>query len=155
MKIRGDLRVRVGKLKPGNIDSSAYEEIEHTADWALRVRGRDMRELLANAARGMSRLLVPDPAAIPTDVEQYFELDAFDAESLLVEWLSELAYCAEAEMLVFREFDLPQVTPTHLQAVVRGGRVPDLQKHIKAVTYHNLEIIETNDGLEATVVFDV
>jgi SHS2 domain-containing protein len=39
--------------------------------------------------------------------------------------------------------------------VVRGGHVPDLQKHIKAVTYHNLEIVETDQGVEATVVFDV
>jgi SHS2 domain-containing protein len=132
-----------------------FEEVEHTADWALRVRGRDYRELLVNAAHGMSHLLVSDPAAIRMDVERRFELDAFDDESLLVEWLSELAYWAEAEMLVFQEFELSQVTPEHLEAVVRGGPVPSLQKHIKAVTYHNLEIVETEDGLEATVVFDV
>jgi SHS2 domain-containing protein len=119
------------------------------------VRGRDFRELLVNAARGMSRLLVSDPAVIPADVERRFELDAFDDESLLVEWLSELAYWAEAEMLVFQEFKLSQVTPEHLEAVVRGGPVPNLQKHIKAVTYHNLEIVEAEDGLEVTVVFDV
>ena len=29
-----------------------FEEVEHTADWALRVRGRDFRGLLVNAARG-------------------------------------------------------------------------------------------------------
>jgi SHS2 domain-containing protein len=135
--------------------SADFEEVEHTADWALRVRGRDYGELLVNAARGMSRLLVSDPATIPTDVERRFTLDAFDGESLLVEWLSELVYWAEAEMLVFREFELGQVTPDHLEVVVRGGPVPGLQKHIKAVTYHNLEIVETEDGLEATVVFDV
>jgi SHS2 domain-containing protein len=140
---------------PVNEDFTDFEEIEHTADWALRVRGHDLRELLVNAARGMSRLLVPDLTAISTDVERRFELDAFDAESLLVEWLSELAYWAEAEMLVFREFDLRQVTSVHLEAVVRGGRAPNLQKQIKAVTYHNLEIIATDGGLEATVVFDV
>jgi SHS2 domain-containing protein len=138
-----------------NEDFTDFEEIEHTADWALRVRGHDLRELLVNAARGMSRLLVSDLTVISTDVQRRFELDAFDAESLLVEWLSELAYWAEAEMLVFREFDLRQVTPTHLEAVVRGGRAPNLQKQIKAVTYHNLEIIATDNGLEATVVFDV
>ncbi len=145
-------------LRVGNcVDKSfiGFEEVEHTADWALRVRGRDFRELLVNAARGMSRLLVSDLSAIPTDVERRFELDAFDDESLLVEWLSELAYWAEAEMLVFREFELSQVAPDRLEAVVRGGPVPSLQKHIKAVTYHNLEIVETEDGLEATVVFDV
>ena len=136
-------------------DLADFEEIEHTADRALRVRGRDWRELLVNAARGMSVLLVSDLAAIPTDEERRFELDAFDAESLLVEWLSELAYWAESEMLVFCEFDLSQVTPVHLQAIARGGRVPGLQKIIKAVTYHNLKIAETDHGLEATVVFDV
>jgi SHS2 domain-containing protein len=132
-----------------------FEEVEHTADWALRVRGRDMRELLLNAAQGMNRLLVSDPAAIPIEVEQHLELDAFDAESLLVEWLSELAYWAEAEMLLFREFHIVQLTSDHLQAVVRGGHVAGLQKSIKAVTYHNLEIIKTDQWLETTLVFDV
>jgi SHS2 domain-containing protein len=132
-----------------------FEEIEHTADWALRIRGRDLSELLINAARGMSSLLVSELADIPITLEQGFKIEGYDAESLLVNWLSELAYWAEAEGIVFSEFNLKQVTPTHLQAAVRGGHVADLQKHIKAVTYHDLEIIETGGGLEATVVFDV
>jgi SHS2 domain-containing protein len=136
-------------------EAAGFEEVEHTADWALRVRGRDLRELLENAARGMSSLLVADLSAIPTDVERRFELDAFDAESLLVEWLSELAYWAEADMLLFREFELTHVNAHHLEALARGGQVADMQKVIKAVTYHNLEIVEMDHGLEATVVFDV
>ena len=132
-----------------------FEEIEHTADWALRVRGAGLRELLSHAARGMSSLLVPDLASIPADVRRQVELDALDVESLLVEWLGELAYWAESELLVFREYDLAEVSPTHLRATLRGGRVPGLQKHIKAVTYHNLKIIATERGLETTVVFDV
>jgi len=138
-----------------NTGLNAFEEVEHTADWALRVRGRDLGELLVNAARGMSHLLVSDLDAVPTDVERRFELDDLDAESLLVEWLSELAYWAEVESLVFREFEMLQVASDHLEAVVWGGYAPNLQKHIKAVTYHNLEIIQREDGLEATVVFDV
>jgi SHS2 domain-containing protein len=132
-----------------------FEEIEHTADWALWVRGRDLRELLINAARGMVSLIVADPADLPGGVEKEFELESIDAESLLVDWLSELAYCAEAEMLIFHQFELQKVTPMLLQATIRGGHAPALTKHIKAVTYHNLEIIETENGLEATVVFDV
>lgn len=141
----------------GGAGAAGFEEIEHTADWALRVRGVDLRELLVNAARGLSSLLVSDLAALPTDVEREVTVEAIDAESLLVNWLSELAYWAEMELLVFREFELaPQgVTSTGLQAVVRGGHVPTLNKHIKAVTYHDLEIVETERGLEATVVFDV
>jgi len=132
-----------------------FEEVEHMADWALHVRGQDLRQLLVNAARGMSCLLVSDPGAIPVQVERHLTISAFDAESLLVEWLSELAYWAEAELLAFSQFDLSHVTPQSLEAVVRGGHVPSLHKHIKAVTYHNLSIVETDRGLEATVVFDV
>jgi SHS2 domain-containing protein len=132
-----------------------FEEVEHTADWSLRVRGANLRELLAHAARGMSGLLVPDLEAIPADVERQVELDVLDAESLLVEWLGELTYWAESELLVFREYDLVEVSSTHLCATLRGGRVSGLQKYIKAVTYHNLRIVTTQDGLETTVVFDV
>lgn len=136
-------------------NSGFFEDVEHTADWALRIRGRDLRELLVNAARGMSNLLVADPTEISSSVEERFDIEADDAESLLVNWLSELAYRAEVEGTVFGEFNLRQVSPTHLEAVVRGGPVAKLQKHIKAVTYHNLEIVETDDGLLVEIVFDV
>jgi SHS2 domain-containing protein len=140
---------------PASAHNIDFEEIEHTADWALRVRGQDLPELLTNAARGMISLVVSDPTTIPAELEQHLEIESIDAESLLVDWLSELAYWAEAEMLIFHQFDLQNVTPTSLKAMVRGGHAPELKKHIKAVTYHNLEIIKTEAGLEATVVFDV
>lgn len=131
-----------------------FTVVEHTADWALRVRGRDFAHLLLSAAWGMNSLLVAEVEAIPREVTRRFALEAFDRESMLVEWLGELAYLAEQEGLVFGEFELEAATPTAVRAEVRGGRLP-LQKHIKAVTYHNLDVVETDEGLEATVVFDV
>lgn len=145
------------EIEPGSTsaDSPAFEVIDHTADWALRIFGRDMAGLLINAALGMSSLLVTDLATVPQDEERRLKLVAFDSETLLVDWLSELAYLAESEGLVFREYELSQVTETEMTAVVRGGRASELLKHIKAVTYHNLVIEHTDRGLEATVVFDV
>ena len=134
----------------------AFEEIEHTADYALRIRGRDLGELLYNAALGLNSLMRPEfgePATKP--VERQIELEALDAESLLVEWLGELAYLAETELLAFTEFDLQQAEPERLKATVRGARTVRFQKHIKAVTFHNLAIVRSAAGLEVTVVFDV
>ena len=108
-----------------------------------------------NAALGMSSLLVAELYSVPLQIQRDLELEAFDAETLLVDWLSELAYFAEEEQLVFREFRLQEVTSNHLKAHLRGGKAPELQKHIKAVTYHDLEIRQTESGLTATVVFDV
>ena len=133
----------------------AFEEIEHTADRALIIYGRNLEELLVNAARGLNSLMGTDEDLNSAPTTKSIKLDALDAESLLVEWLSELAYWAEAEMLVFSKFDLHNVSPTHVKALIYGSRVTQMEKHIKAVTYHNLEIIKTETGLEATVVFDV
>ena len=135
--------------------AGGFEIVDHTADWALRIYGSDLTVLLMNAALGMSALLVSDLYSVPLEVERDMELDAFDAETLLVDWLSELAYAAEEEGLVFREFRLSNVSPHHLKARIRGGRAPELEKHIKAVTYNDLVIQETDTGLTATVVFDV
>jgi SHS2 domain-containing protein len=132
-----------------------FEVVDHTADWALLVRGESLEQLLINAAQGMATLLVAELNEVPLDEAHSLELYAFDAESLLVAWLTELAYLAETEQLVFRNFRLTAVSPTHLKASIRGGLAPELQKHIKAVTYHNLAIIKTESGLETTIVFDV
>ena len=135
--------------------NKAFEEIEHTADRALKIYGRDLEELLVNAALGLNSLVGVDDAVNATSITKSIELDALDSESLLVEWLSELAYWAEAEMLVFSKFDWQHVSATRVNAAIHGSRVTRLENHIKAVTYHNLEITETESGLAATVVFDV
>jgi len=132
-----------------------FEEVEHTADKALRVFGTNLTELFLNAAEGMTQLMVADVSEISAEIEKSIELDAIDTESLLVEWLSELAYWAESDMLVFIKFRIQKATATHLQAKIFGGKTSMLEKHIKAVTYHNLNIMRTSQGLEATIVFDV
>jgi SHS2 domain-containing protein len=132
-----------------------FEVVDHTADWALRIYGSDLTQLLSNAAIGMASLMVQDIREVPVDVERYLELEAYDAETLLVDWLTELAFWAEDEQLIFPVISLSDVTDTHLKASLKGSRVAELLKHIKAVTYHNLEIEKTERGLAVTVVFDV
>ena len=141
---------------------SGFEEVEHMADLALRVRGRDLADLLVNAARGLASLLSPDgdegsAAEKRASGEQVrrVEVEAFDAEGLLVEWLTELLYLAERERFVGHTFSVLEVTPTRLRATVRGMTVERLARHIKAVTYHQLAIVQTAEGLETIIVFDV
>ena len=139
----------------GPIRGVGYKEVEHTADRALMIYGSDLEELLVNAAGAMNSLLVRENGEFCLQEKKSVQLDAIDSESLLVEWLSELAYWAETESLVFHKFDLHRVSPTQVKATVHGHRATRLENHIKAVTYHNLEIVQTDKGLTATVVFDV
>jgi SHS2 domain-containing protein len=138
-------------------DSGAqrFEEVNHTADRALHIQGRDLPELFVNAAAGMNSLMLPAISSGLETVEKTIDLEAMDAESLLVAWLSELAFWAETESLIFTRFEFGTLTPTRLRAVIRGGHVTTLEKHVKAVTFHNLAIRCSPAGLAVTVVFDV
>jgi SHS2 domain-containing protein len=132
-----------------------FEQIEHTADQALRIFGPDLEGLLRHAALGLNRLMDPNPTAPAAAVEKEIDIAADDAEALLVSWLSELVFWAETELLVFTVFEFRGVAPNRLRVRVRGGRARRLRKHVKAVTFHNLEIVCTGQGCTATVVFDV
>lgn len=145
----------MGHMNDIELPEDAVCIVEHTADWALRVRGPDLAGLFGRAAVGMARLLAGDLAAVPLEEARELALAADDAESLLVEFLSELAYWAERDGLVCPVVALSEVSPTLLRATARGGRLVELQKHIKAVTYHDLAIRPYDGGLEVTIVFDV
>ena len=67
--------------RPANM-ASGFEIVDHTADWALRVYGSDLTDLLMNAAIGMSSLLVAELYSVPLETQRELELDAFDAETL-------------------------------------------------------------------------
>jgi len=87
-------------------------------------------------------------------VRRVFEAEGPDVESLLVAFLSELVYYQEQENLAFDVFDLG-VAPQRLKVQMEGAPITSVEKAIKAVTYHNLNIEKTPEGFETTIVFDV
>jgi len=135
--------------------AAGFEEIDHTADAALHLWAPDFEALLIQAARGAAWIMTDKMSSGPFPVRKHMALEAFDRESLLVAWLGELAYSAEADRELFFSFEFNRVTDSRLIVDAEGIRVLALKTVIKAVTYHDLEIIETERGLEATVVLDV
>ena len=131
-----------------------FEELEHTADIAIRVRGTSLAELFANAAYGMADQIT-DIETVKLTTESKVELQAADVEMLLVDWLGELLYLGERKNVVFIEFDMQEVTPHSLAAVARGGPIIEHHGHIKAVTFSEMDVKETEEGYETVIVFDV
>ena len=132
-----------------------FEEIEHTADVALRIRGESRVQLLIHAALGLAHVMAPEYAGSEATARCRLAVTAEDAESLLVEWLNELVFQAEVQRLIFERFDFVKLEKTALEVDAEGRRFTALGRHVKAVTYHGLSLAETSHGLEATVVFDV
>jgi SHS2 domain-containing protein len=131
-----------------------FDEVEHTADIAICVRGHRLADLFVNAAYGMACQLA-EVGSIALTIERRVELKAYDVETLLVAWLGELLYLGEREGGVFFDFDMLEATPTRLRAVARGGVAREYRSHIKAVTFSDLAVVHTDEGYETTIVFDV
>jgi SHS2 domain-containing protein len=132
-----------------------WEEIDHTADWALRVWGDDRRSLFENAARGMVSLIEGKAEPDRLAIHHSFELEAPDWEILLVDWLTELLALIENEGIIFSYIHVTQVDDLKLAAQASGQPGGDFTKYIKAVTFHNLAIQHTATGYETVIVFDV
>ena len=131
-----------------------FEEIEHTADWAYRVRGKNLAQLFIHAALGLYTL-VGMQLSPGERITRSLQLKAVDRESLLVAWLNELLYFHESEGLGFEQIEIQHLDETTIQAKVTGAPTQQWLKDIKAVTYHNLAIRETESGLEVTLVLDI
>jgi SHS2 domain-containing protein len=133
--------------------SSGFKELPHTADWAVRVWAGSLPALFAEAAHAMNSLSGVLPA-IGLKVKRTFVADAPDHECLLVAFLSELVYLAEQEKLVFTAFKI-SLDGSELKVSMSGAPILSMTKAIKAVTYHNLHICQTETGYQVDIVMDV
>ncbi len=130
-----------------------FEELEHTADWSIRVTAGDFGGLLAEAARGMYSLMHLELAR-DDRVSRQIEVDGIDRETQLVAFLDELLFHLAHDREAYDRFDVA-VQGELVSANVRGCAVTGQAKEIKAVTFHGLEIVEGDGRLEATIIFDV
>lgn len=131
-----------------------YEEIEHTADWALRVRGATMTELCQVAASAMLAASGARGEGEPS-VEYRFHLEAPDRETLLVQWLEEVLFAVDSRQRIPTQIEVRLTASNGLTGSWQEIPLTAIDKPIKAVTFHELCVDETPEGLEATIVFDV
>jgi SHS2 domain-containing protein len=131
---------------------AGFEEFPHTADIALRVWGPDNETLFTQAALGLNAI-----AGVRTGTQRVvrrISLHQTDLASLLVAFLSELVFLQENEHLAFHKSDL-EVSAQNVSGTLQGADILSLERPIKAVTFHNLQILNTERGLEVEVIFDV
>lgn len=131
------------------------EFVEHPGEVRLRLRAATLADLAIVAGRVLAELELgraPGPAA---GAWREVVVTGRDREAVLVHWLNELIYLAEADRWVGVEFALDRATETEFRMRVRGVSVEEAPSRVKAATFHGLQIASVADGLEAEVVLDV
>lgn len=138
------------------MEKAGFREVKHTADVEIEVWGEDKVSLFEEAAKGMyhlSQLTFEDGS--DRRHRRSFSLREDDLESLLVAYLSELLFHLETEHVAYDEFDLQISEEDQLQAQLEGRKISGQSREIKAVTFHYLDINQTDPGWRVNIVFDV
>jgi SHS2 domain-containing protein len=132
----------------------AYELIDHTGDIGVVARAPSLEALFAECARAMFAVLAESsPAPAPSGTDSFPVAGADPAEELR-DFLSELLYRFSADHRMYVGF-----TPGP-GSVVAAWEPYDPVRHplrteLKAVTYHQLEVVREGEAWRGRVIFDV
>ena len=155
-----------------------YRLLDHTADLGMEVRGIDLKDLFTNAGKAFMHLMlkVESPSkgdglkgdclkgdglkgdGLKGDARR-MDIAGTDLADLMVRWLGELLYLFEGEDLVATIMDIDVLTPRGLGATLRT--IPfdpsrhEIIREIKAVTYHQIAVIQSGHLWKARVIFDL
>lgn len=136
---------------------ATVETIDHTGDIGIVVRAPTQAELFEAAALAMFDIIVEGRPA-PT-LEDRIKLAEDAPDRLLREFLSDLLYQFAAEGKVYSAVRIESITPTSIAAIASGAPYSKathaLKTELKAVTYHQLEVVEGPGGWRARIIFDV
>ena len=132
--------------------------LDHTADLGIKVTGRDLRTLFEVAAKSMMYIMVKGK---PADTTKTFNLsvEGLDLADLMVRWLGEILYLFEGEHELVTGVEITSVSHSHLDATLEtvffDTNLHEILCEIKAVTFHQIEVVKKDDHWETRIIFDL
>jgi len=129
-----------------------YKINEHIASIRIAARGRNLEQLFTDAFLGMMYILKPVQKFSPEKIEREISLDSLDTTALLVDFLNEVMSLANANRESYTHIIFYKIQPTSLRAKFFGISAESFHRDIKAVTYHEAEVKQTEDDAWETVI---
>lgn len=145
-------------------DPGRWRTIEHTADLAIEAEAASLERLFVVSGLALVGLVMgreagpPERAPGPIADRRRLSLEAPDAEALLVDWLRELLHIQGSDGLLFWAAEFEELGDTRLVARAEFAAPADaaaIERELKGVTYHDLELSRRRDGWFARIVFDI
>jgi SHS2 domain-containing protein len=134
-----------------------YETFATTADVGIRFYGHDFADLYENAVHGLNMLLFGKNSELPAEKGAcHFSFRGDSVENVLVNLLAEVLLLAYQKKQRVVSMVCNHASSCFLAADLRLAEIkgePELD--IKAVTYHNLRVVEKYGLKNAVVVFDI
>jgi SHS2 domain-containing protein len=132
--------------------------LDHTADLGIRVCGRDLRTLFEVAAKSMMYVMIKGKPAKSTKIFN-LSVEGYDLPDLMVRWLGEILYLFEGEHKLVTGVDVNAVSHSRVDATLEtvsfNANLHEILCEIKAVTFHQIEVVKKDNRWEARIIFDL
>jgi SHS2 domain-containing protein len=132
------------------------------ADIAFEATGRTREEMFIAAADAMTATQLHDLREIKATEKKEVALRAGDMERLLHDFLQELIFYKDAELLLFSKYELTisKVRDGLALAATLYGEKIDPKRHgllvdVKAVSWHRFSVAEKDGIWTAVIIIDV
>ena len=134
----------------------SYKFLEHTADVKFRAEGSTIEEMFISAAGALNETIRGD-IKILEQKEKSFEIEGKDSENLLYNFLEEFLFLLDAKDFLVAKVKSVLIEVNKLSCVVVGDSAENYKftNDVKAVTYNDMFVRETERGWECQVVLDV
>ncbi|HSG99528.1 MAG TPA: archease [candidate division Zixibacteria bacterium] len=134
-----------------------FRILPHTADIRLEVKSSTLAELFSAALEGMNEIIKPGFCdQRPLNLREEIAGDANNATEALIDFLSEINTLSHANKALYCGCELSIVDDHGYRGIARGVAVDGFAEDIKAVTYHEADVVQGPDGVYTTViVFDI
>ena len=136
-----------------------YEDLGHTADVGLRVRGATAEEALARLVLAFAALATGGAEVAAEREERVTVAGGPELPGTAVALLRELLYRLATERLVPGACEVLRADASGAEAMIAfGRRDPELHAEgadLKAVTWHAARLEREGDGWVAQAVFDI
>lgn len=138
-----------------------YKFLDHTADVMFEAEGKDLGELFEAAGLATEETQI-ELGGIKQEIKQIIELENENVEMLLFDFLQELIYLKDAELLLFSKIKVKieeKNKKYNLKADLYGEKIDpnrhELKVDVKAVTLHRFEVKKTVKGWFCRVILDI
>jgi SHS2 domain-containing protein len=132
------------------------EWLEHTADIRVRIYGKTLEELFADALKAMTEILAPTDREPKQADQRPISIQASDVTSLVIDFLNAVLLETTLRKTAYRQVTFHALAETGLRALLSGFRFESLGRDIKAVTYHEANVHKNQNGdWETQIVFDL
>lgn len=138
---------------------SSYRFFDHTGDFGADLDAPSREGIYEALAKALVALITDAPESVREREQRSIELDAVDDADLLIALGNELLFLFETEGWLAARIALHTLADGSLACTAYGEPFdPDrhpIARPIKAVTHHAAELVETDRGWRARVIFDL